>query len=112
MIRNGTEHMARLRDGRTVFIDGAQVDDVTTHPAYRNAIRSIAWMFDFHADPGNQELMTFVAPESGETHVAAADFVRRACHAPPGAGGQDRAAQLHRPYAGPRSLRPATMHRG
>ena len=53
MIRNGTEHMARLRDGRTVFIDGAQVDDVTTHPAYRNGIRSIARLFDFHADPAN-----------------------------------------------------------
>ena len=66
MIRNGTEHMARLRDGRTVFIDGAQVDDVTTHPAYRNGIRSIARLFDFHADPANQELMTFVAPDSGE----------------------------------------------
>jgi 4-hydroxyphenylacetate 3-monooxygenase len=58
--------MARLRDGRAVFIDGAQVDDVTTHPAYRNAVRSIARLFDFHADPANQELMTFVAPDSGE----------------------------------------------
>lgn len=66
MIRNGAEHMARLRDGRAVFIDGARVDDVTAHPAYRNAVRSIARLFDFQADPVNRELMTFAAPDSGE----------------------------------------------
>ena len=38
--KNGAEHLQSLRDGRTVYLDGKLVDDVTTHPAYRNAIAS------------------------------------------------------------------------
>jgi hypothetical protein len=40
--KTGAEHIASLRDGRTVYIDGALVEDVTTHPAFRNAIQSSA----------------------------------------------------------------------
>ena len=39
MIKTGDRHAASLRDGRQVYLDGALVDDVTTHPAYRNAVR-------------------------------------------------------------------------
>jgi len=34
-----------LRDGTQVYLDGARVDDVTTYPAYRNAMRSICGLF-------------------------------------------------------------------
>ena len=37
MLRTGKEHIERLRDGRIVYIGRERVDDVTTHPAFRNA---------------------------------------------------------------------------
>ena len=42
MLKTGAEHLASLRDGRVVYIGGEKVDDVTTHPAFRNAARSMA----------------------------------------------------------------------
>ncbi|MSQ18274.1 MAG: hypothetical protein EXR39_01645 [Betaproteobacteria bacterium] len=60
MLRTGAEHLERLRDGRTVYIGGERVTDVTIHPAFRNAARSIADLYDMKADPANREEMTFV----------------------------------------------------
>ena len=37
MLRTGKEHLESLRDGRVVYIGGEKVDDVTRHPAFRNA---------------------------------------------------------------------------
>src|SRR6202012_1207178 len=59
MIKNGEQHIASLRDGREIYLDGERVDDVTTHPAYRGAIASIGRMFDFESAPENRDLMTF-----------------------------------------------------
>ena len=42
MLRTGKEHLESLRDGRVVYIGGEQVDDVTTHPAFRNAAQTVA----------------------------------------------------------------------
>ena len=42
----GQEYLASLRDGREVYIYGERVDDITTHPAFRNAARSIARLYD------------------------------------------------------------------
>ena len=64
-IRTGQEHLASLRDGRQVFLDGAPVADVTEHPAYRNAAQTAAGLYDFQAAPENAELMTFESPSSG-----------------------------------------------
>jgi 4-hydroxyphenylacetate 3-monooxygenase len=57
--RTGAEHIKSLRDGRTVYIDGKLVDDVTEHPAFRNAVLAAAELYDFQARPENIELMTF-----------------------------------------------------
>ena len=38
----GAEYLESLRDGREVYIYGERVADVTTHPAFRNAARSIS----------------------------------------------------------------------
>jgi paerucumarin biosynthesis protein PvcC len=54
----GEEYLASLRDGREVWIDGARVADVTTHPAFRNAARSIARMYDAMHDPETRDLLT------------------------------------------------------
>jgi 4-hydroxyphenylacetate 3-monooxygenase len=59
MIKTGTQHIASLRDGREVYLDGELVADVTTHPAFRGAVASIGRMFDFQSAPENRELMTF-----------------------------------------------------
>jgi 4-hydroxyphenylacetate 3-monooxygenase len=66
--KTGAQHLASLRDGRTVYIDGQLVPDVTTHPAFRNAVRSAAALYDFQAKPENLELMTFV-PEGANRRV-------------------------------------------
>jgi 4-hydroxyphenylacetate 3-monooxygenase len=38
MLKTGEMHTASLRDGRTVFVNGERVADVTTHSAYRNVL--------------------------------------------------------------------------
>ena len=59
MTKSGKEHLASIRDGRTIFVDGTRVEDVTAHKAYRNVAQSIAGLFDFANDPANRALMTF-----------------------------------------------------
>ena len=66
MTRSGESYVAGLRDGRAVFIDGDRVDDVTTHPAFANSVRSIARLYDIANDPANRELMTYPSPATGE----------------------------------------------
>jgi 4-hydroxyphenylacetate 3-monooxygenase len=66
--KTGAEHIASLRDGRTVYIDGQLVPDVTTHPAFRNSVKSAALLYDFQARPENIELMTFV-PDGANRRV-------------------------------------------
>ena len=66
--KTGAEHLKSLRDGRTVYLDGRLVEDVTTHPAYRNACASAAALYDFQAAPENLEMMTFM-PEGGRRRV-------------------------------------------
>ena len=65
LLRTGDEYLRSLRDGRQVFIDGERVKDVTAHPAFREAARSIARLYDIAADPANRELMTFASPKTG-----------------------------------------------
>ncbi|MCA1454404.1 4-hydroxyphenylacetate 3-monooxygenase [Bradyrhizobium sp. BRP22] len=59
MIKTGAQHIASLRDGREVYLDGELVTDVTTHPAFRGAVASVGRMFDFQSAPENRDLMTF-----------------------------------------------------
>src|SRR5229473_4884857 len=58
--KTGADHIKSLQDGRAVYLDGERVEDVTMHPAFRNAVRSAASLYDFQARPENLELMTFV----------------------------------------------------
>src|SRR5271170_2323687 len=54
----GDEYIESLRDGREVYIDGERVADVTTHPAFRNAVRSIARLYDALHDPKTKDALT------------------------------------------------------
>ncbi|HJU17296.1 MAG TPA: 4-hydroxyphenylacetate 3-hydroxylase N-terminal domain-containing protein [Stellaceae bacterium] len=66
--KTGAEHLASLRDGRAVYIDGERVADVTTHPAFANAVLSAAALYDVQARPENLDWMTF-APSGGGRRV-------------------------------------------
>lgn len=58
-VKDGAAHIQSLRDGRSVFIDGELVSDVSEHPAFRNAVQSVGALYDFQAREQNQALMTF-----------------------------------------------------
>ena len=66
MTRTGKDYLNRVRDGRAIFLDGRSIEDPVDHPAFRNAVRTIAGLYDFLADTRNQELMTFQSPSSGD----------------------------------------------
>src|SRR6202020_1877226 len=54
----GAEYRQSLRDGREVYIDGERVAGVTSHPAFRNSVRSIARLYDALHDPKRCDVLT------------------------------------------------------
>ena len=68
MLKTGADHLESLRDGRRVHIGGELVRDVTVHPAFRNAARSIAMLYDRKRAPENRDVMSF--EENGERFSA------------------------------------------
>jgi 4-hydroxyphenylacetate 3-monooxygenase len=66
----GAEYLASLRDGRDVYIYGERVEDVTTHPAFRNAARSVARLYDALHDPKTKDVLTWPTDtgSGGYTH--------------------------------------------
>jgi len=66
-LRTGAEYLQSIKnDGRRVFVDGEEVRDVTTHPAFCEGAATIASLFDIASDPANRDLMTFASPSTGE----------------------------------------------
>ncbi|MDH4146468.1 MAG: Pyoverdin chromophore biosynthetic protein pvcC, partial [Acidimicrobiia bacterium] len=53
----GEEYLESLRDGRCVYFHGERVNDVTTHPAFRNSARSVARLYDALHDPDLQDVL-------------------------------------------------------
>ena len=66
MLRTGKEHLESLRDGRVIYIGSEKIDDVTRHPAFRNAAQTVAALYDTKADPANRAEMTY--EEDGGRH--------------------------------------------
>jgi 4-hydroxyphenylacetate 3-monooxygenase len=64
-MRTGADYLRSLNDGRRVFVDGEAVKNVSAHPAFRGAARSIASLYDIAAAPESRERMTFVSPKTG-----------------------------------------------
>ena len=54
----GQEYLDSLRDGREVYIYGERVKDVTIHPAFRNAARTIARLYDALHDANTKDALT------------------------------------------------------
>jgi 4-hydroxyphenylacetate 3-monooxygenase len=81
---NGSEYLESLRDGREIWIYGEKVDDVTTHPAFRNGARSVARLYDALHDPEQKDVLTVETDtgNGGFTHpffkapMSAEDLVR------------------------------------
>jgi len=49
----GAEYIESLRDDREVYANGERVEDVTTHPAFAEPVRSLARMYDSLHDPAS-----------------------------------------------------------
>lgn len=64
-LRTGADYLRSLNDGRAVFVDGELVKDVTRHPAFSEASKSAARLFDVAADTSMRSRMTYTSPTSG-----------------------------------------------
>src|SRR6201997_1446031 len=64
----GAEYLESLRDGREVYVYGERVADVTAHPAFRNAARSIARLYDALHAPDTRDLLTTTDEQGILTH--------------------------------------------
>jgi 4-hydroxyphenylacetate 3-monooxygenase len=65
MAKDGQAYLKSLHDCRSIYIDGRRVADVATDAAFANAVLSAARLYDFQAEPGNLDMMTFRSPTSG-----------------------------------------------
>jgi 4-hydroxyphenylacetate 3-monooxygenase len=65
-MRTSASHLESLRDGRQIYLLGESANDVTSHPAFRNAVASAAGLYDYQSDPLNLEKMTFPSPATGD----------------------------------------------
>jgi 4-hydroxyphenylacetate 3-monooxygenase len=68
LLLDGETYLASLRDGREVWIDGQRVDDVTAHPAFRNAARSVARLYDAMHDPASRDVLVAEDRHGIRTH--------------------------------------------
>src|SRR5438105_10495071 len=66
MLVNGKEKLERMRDGRAIFIGAERIEDVTRHPAFKNAAQTIADLYDLKADTQRRHLFSF--EENGERY--------------------------------------------
>jgi 4-hydroxyphenylacetate 3-monooxygenase len=64
MLLTGQEYLESIRDGRKVYVGRELVEDVTTHPAFRNAAHSFAMIYDRKRATENRDVMT--VEEDGE----------------------------------------------
>src|SRR5262249_5587236 len=65
-IRSGAEYLESLRDGRSVWLMGERVKDITTHPALSGCARSVAAVYDLQQDAAHPELLTMPSPVTPE----------------------------------------------
>jgi 4-hydroxyphenylacetate 3-monooxygenase len=79
-MRRGRDYISSLRDGRVVFLHGRPIDDVTTHPGFAPAMRTLATLYDGMAD--RPDLVVDEADGSYSamwlTPLTAGDLIRRA----------------------------------
>ncbi|GEL76977.1 4-hydroxyphenylacetate 3-hydroxylase family protein [Tenuibacillus multivorans] len=64
----GKEYLESLKDGRTIYLNGEKIDDVTTHPAYRNAAKSVSLLYDALHDSEKKDILTTESEFGSRTH--------------------------------------------
>ena len=67
-LMSGNSYLASLNDGREIWFDGERVKNVTEHPAFKNAARSMARLYDALHDPDLQDDLTTVDKFGHRTH--------------------------------------------
>ena len=93
MAKTGLKHLQSLRDGREVYLNGKKISDVTTHPAFKNAVAASAKLYDFQSDQNTLVLAlknvirhifcpTHVALQSGNDDEAGRTSFTRLCILP------------------------------
>lgn len=65
-IRSGAEYRESLRDGRSIYVNGERVTDVTAYPPFQGAINTLAMLYDLQHDPQHQSLLTYPSPADGQ----------------------------------------------
>ena len=65
-IRTGAEYQERLHDGRTVYVNGQRVKDVTAYPPFRRIIGTLAALYDLQHEPAHRSLLTYNSPKTGD----------------------------------------------
>ena len=82
----GQEYIESLRDGREIWIYGEKVENVTTHPAFRNTARMLARLYDALHDGRKNTLCTETDTGSGGyTHK----FFKASCNTEEMVGARD-----------------------
>src|SRR5260370_3133643 len=66
VLQTGQDYIESLRDGREVWIDGEQVQDVPTHPAFAPVVNVRARIYDLAHEAGAKNLLTYVDEETAE----------------------------------------------
>ncbi|MFN3954583.1 MAG: 4-hydroxyphenylacetate 3-hydroxylase family protein [Pararhodobacter sp.] len=69
MIRTGDQYRCSIRGTREVYLDGARVDDVTTHAAFKPLVDIRARIYDMQHDPAHRDVLSF--RDAGETCAVA-----------------------------------------
>lgn len=63
--KTGQEYIDRLKKANNnVYIHGERVDDVTTHPSFKNVIKSMAHLYDLQYE--KRDTMLYTSPSSGQ----------------------------------------------
>jgi 4-hydroxyphenylacetate 3-monooxygenase oxygenase component len=61
----GARYIQSLKDGREVWLDGAKVKDVTSHPAFNGMVHELARIYDLQHSDDYRDQMTFASSETG-----------------------------------------------
>jgi len=67
-IRTGSEYVESLRDGRTIYINGERVRDVTAYPPFRGVIATLASLYDLQHQ--RRDELAYKSPATGDPVAA------------------------------------------
>ena len=67
MLRTSQQYLDDVKGRKPeVYMGGERIKDVTTHPAFRNIVRTTAQLYDVTSDPARANELSYVEAETGE----------------------------------------------